>query len=146
MECKTVWFFLFWFLDFFTSGRGGQLTVLTSCLHRLLGKCWCSMPTYFPRALSPTVPRRNWWVLLSCSFSPKNHVIVLMKPGQLHCTLHHGDEVNIFSVSFVIIWVLLKFEFWLGPKIKTGPEDDMQGLEAVRSPWNYLPHCLCCVI
>lgn len=64
----------------------------------------------------------------SCNCPAENRTITL------HIAPHHGDELNIFSVGFVIIWILLKFEFWLGPKMKIGPEDDMQRLEAVRSP------------
>lgn len=30
--------------------------------------------------------------------------------------------------------MLLQIEFWLGHKIKLGPEGDLQGLKAVKSP------------
>lgn len=43
-------------------------------------------------------------------------------------------HLNIFGIVCVTIHMLLQFEFWLGHKIKLGPEHDRQSLEAVTSP------------
>lgn len=50
--------------------------------------------------------------------------------------------MNIFSIVFIIIHILLQIELFLGHKIILGPEDDLQGLQVVRSPGNLLPLCL----